>query len=237
MPAPRLYVILRRESPVALVIRQGPTRSFCTIAWHLARDRFEVGQWCKHKLYPERGDISPDGKWHVYFALNGQWSSETRGTWTGLAKVPYLTCVKLWPQGDTWGGGGQIVDATDAPDIEPDPPLPKKYRVHRAPQRRLERDGWERSEKAFGGWRLRKRMPNSGFVQQHALIAQDGVVHDRSAWQWADVDKPRERIVFAEAGRICSVPTSDPLHKPKLLFDANGMTFEAIAAPYGLWKR
>jgi hypothetical protein len=232
-PPPRLYVLLRPESPVALVIRQGPTRTFCTIAWHLARDRFEVGQWCKHKLYPERGDISPDGKWHVYFALNGQWRSETKGTWTGLAKVPYLTCVKMWPQGDTWGGGGQIVDARDAPETPPDPPLPKAYRIiHPAPQRRLERDGWVRLEKQFGSWRLRKKPPGMGFVQTHELIASDGTVHDRGDWQWADVDRPRKRVVFAEAGRICSVPASDPLAEPKVLFDANGMTFEAIKAPY-----
>jgi hypothetical protein len=238
MRPPRLHVILRRESPVALVIRQGPTRTFCTIGWELAHDRFEIGQWCKHKLYPERGDISPDGKWHVYIALNG-WRSQTKGTWSGLAKVPYLKCVKLWPKGDTWGGGGLIVAKADAPGLEPDPPLSRKYRVVlHSPQRRLERDGWQHSEKAFGdGWRLSKRLPRFGFVEQHALIAADGVVHDRSAWQWAEVDKPRSRVVFAEAGRICTVPTSDPLHEPKLLFDANGMTFEAVAAPYRVTKR
>ena len=232
MPPPRLYVLLRPESPVAVVIRQGPTRTFCTIGWDLARDRFEVGQWCKHKLYPERGDISPDGRWHVYFALNGRWRSETKGTWTGLARVPYLECLKMWPQGDTWGGGGQIVHAAAAPDTDPDPPLPKQFRIVRhAARRRLERDGWQQAEKAFGGWRLRKRVPGSGFVEQHTLIAPDGTMHDRAQWQWADVDNPRKRIVFADGGKIWSAPTSDPLREPRLLFDANGMTFQAIAAP------
>lgn len=232
-PPPRLHVLMRPESPVALVIRQGPSRTFCTIAWHLARDRFEVGQWCKHKLYPERGDISPDGKWHVYFALNGRWKSETLGAWTGLAKVPYLKCVKMWPQGDTWGGGGMFVDVREAPHLPPGAPLPDTLRITSGTLKyRLERDGWVKFHKPFGSWRLRKKAPNMGFVEKHELIAADGTVHVRRSWQWADVDAPRKRVVFAEAGRICSVPASDPLREPKVLFDANGMTFEAIEAPY-----
>lgn len=202
-PPPRLYVHMRPESPAALVIRQGPSRTFCLIGWDLARDRFEVGQWCKHKLYPERGDISPDGRWHIYFALNGRWKSETKGSWTGLAKVPYLKCVKMWPQGDTWGGGGQIVAAAAARDVPPEPPLPKTFRfVRGTPLRRLERNGWVRLEKQFGSWLLRKKPPGMGFVQTHQLIAADGAVYDRRGWQWAEVDGPRKRVVFAAAGRI-----------------------------------
>ena len=79
-PSPRLHVLLRPGCPTALVIRQGPSRTFCTLSWNLGRDHFECGQWVKHRLYPERGDISPDGKWHIYFALNGQWSSEAKGS-------------------------------------------------------------------------------------------------------------------------------------------------------------
>jgi hypothetical protein len=235
-PPPRLHVLLRPESPVALVIRQGPSRTFCTIGWKLARDRFELGQWVKHKLYPERGDISPDGKWHLYFALNGRWKSETAGAWTGLARVPYLKCLTLWPQGHTWGGGGMIVHAREAGGREPTPPLPEPFRTTGgARTQRLVRDGWTPTKpghtKRFGRWTLDKRLA-PGFLERHTLIDPDGVVHDRASWQWADVDAPRDRVVFAEAGRICSVPVRHPLRDPKVLFDANGMTFEAIAAPY-----
>jgi hypothetical protein len=234
-PPPRLHVLLRAESPTALVLRQGPSRTFCAIAWNLAKDRFEVGQWVKHKIYPERGDISPDGKWHLYFALNGRWKSETKGSWTGLARVPYFKCVKMWPQGDTWGGGGAIERVNQLGPaflhVEHTPPLPKQFRVTGDTlQRRLQRDGWIHGEKHFGSWRLKKRTPNMGFVQKHQLIGEE--THDRSTWQWADIDSARKRLVFAEAGRICSVPLAKPLAEPKILFDANDMAFEQVVAPY-----
>jgi hypothetical protein len=97
---PRLYVVWRPESPHAVVLRQGPSKVFCSIGWNLAKDTFSVGQWVKHKLYPERCDISSDGKYLLYFALNGDWNGETKGAWTGLSKAPYLKCVKMWPQGE-----------------------------------------------------------------------------------------------------------------------------------------
>lgn len=235
-PAPRLHAYLRPGSPTALVIRQGPSTTFCTIGWDLARDRFTVGQWVKHKLYPERGDLSPDGKWHIYFALNGRWSSETKGSWTGLARVPYLKCVRMWPQGDTWGGGGAIVPAKLAPGVEETPPLPNtlRYTYLSRPEKMI-RDGWERPGKGFekraGDFVLRKKFGNA-VQERHELIGPGGEMFDRRSWVWADVDEPRGRIVYAEDGRIYSVSVKKPLAAGKLLFDAHGMTFEAIAAPY-----
>jgi hypothetical protein len=240
-PSPRLHVLMRPGCPTALVIRQGPSRTFCTLAWNLGRDSFEVGQWVKHKLYPERGDISPDGKWHLYFALDGQWDSETKGSWTGLAKVPYLKCVKMWPQGDTWGGGGLLYRTGDVPDayrhIPPGAPLPPQFRqVPGTIKDRLLRDGWTRTrngfEKPVGDWTLRKYLPSMGFTETHELISPSGTVHDCCAWEWADLDMLRERIVYAEDGRIWTVDVVDPIGGPRLLYDAHGMTFEAIAAPY-----
>ena len=235
-PAPRLHAYLRPGAPTALVIRQGPSTTFCTIGWDLARDRFTVGQWVKHKLYPERGDLSPDGKWHVYFALNGRWKSETKGSWTGLARSPYLKCVKMWPQGDTWGGGGSISWAKDARDVDEMPPLPKTLRyTHLGREAKLVRDGWTRPRSGFdkraGNFVLRKKLGNA-YHERHELIGAFGEVHPRASWVWADVDEPRSRIVYAEEGRIYSVPTKKPLAEGKLVFDAHGMTFEAIAAPY-----
>jgi len=81
-PPPRLHVLMRPESPTAVVLRHGPSGVLCTIGWNLRPDVFTVGQWCRHKIYVERCDISPDGYWMVYFALDGRWKSETLGAWT-----------------------------------------------------------------------------------------------------------------------------------------------------------
>lgn len=243
-PPPRLFGLLRPESPVALVIRQGPSKVFCTIGWDLAHDRFAVGQWCKHKLYPERCDISPDGRWFVYFALDGRWQSEAKGAWTGLAQVPYLRALKLWPQGNTWGGGGLIHARDRVPprfgELPAEPGVPEHLRIVPGDRvERLERDGWVRGaagglEKPWSrGWRLRKRLRGTCH-EAHQLVGPDGQVLDRPAWQWAEIDGPRERLLWAEAGSIYTARAvrGAPHGTPRRLFDANPMRFEAIAAPY-----
>jgi hypothetical protein len=100
---------MRPESPTAVVLRQGPSKVFCTIGWDLRTDEFTLGQWCRHKIYVDRCDISPDGYWMVYFALNGEWRSETLGAWTAVSIAPYLRAVTLWPAGDTWGVGSAFL--------------------------------------------------------------------------------------------------------------------------------
>lgn len=193
---------------------------FCSIGWNLAKDKFTVGQWVKHKLYPERSDLSRDGKHLLYFALDGDWSGETKGAWTGLSKAPYLKCVQLWPQGNTWGGGGLLDD-----DLSPK----GATRVDR-----LLRDGWLKAHKGFTkpcfrGWTLQKRL-KATFREMHDLIAVDGRIEEHHDWEWAEYDEPRDRIVFASGGCIHALPSLR--HEPKLLFDANEMKFEPIAAPY-----
>ena len=242
-PAPHraCYVLMRPGSPTALVIRQGPSRTFCTISWNLARDHFEVGQWVKHKLYPERGDISPDGKWHIYFALNGEWSSETKGSWTGLAKAPYVKCIKMWPQGDTWGGGGLLYRTGDVPraygNVPPTPPLPPQFRFVRGTRtERLQRDGWTRTragfEKPVGDWMLRKYLAGHGLRRdaRARLAERHGARLPRMA---VGRGRRASRAHRLRRGRPdLDRRFADPLREPHLLFDANGMTFEAIEAPY-----
>lgn len=216
---PRRYVVWRPGSPSAVVLRQGPSKVFCSIGWSLNKDTFAVGQWVKHKLYPERCDISSDGKHLLYFALDGKWSSDAKGAWTGLSRAPYLKCIKLYPQGHTWGGGGMLADdlsVTHATRIE-----------------RLVRNGWTKTqqgcERAWGRWTLRKQFDLT-YTEAHSLADPNGNEHERYDWQWAEVDEPRERVVYAQAGAIYALASMR--HKPKLLFDANEMTFEALAAPY-----
>ena len=38
--------------------------------------------------------------------MNGKWSSETKGSWTAIARVPWLKAVVLFGKGDSWNGGG-----------------------------------------------------------------------------------------------------------------------------------
>lgn len=42
----------------------------------------------------------------IYFAMNGKWTSQTKGSWTAISRVPWLKAVVLFAKGDCWNGGG-----------------------------------------------------------------------------------------------------------------------------------
>lgn len=102
----RLHVLLARDAKVGLVIRRGPSKSVCTVLWNRDRDTFKLGQWMRGRIYERRCDLSPDGTRFIYFAMNGRWQSETKGSWTAISRVPYLKAMNLFAKGDCWNGGG-----------------------------------------------------------------------------------------------------------------------------------
>ena len=108
---PRLHVLLARDAPRAVVVRRGPTREVAFVEWDRRKDTFRVGQWLRGRIYERRSDLSPDGKHVIYFAMNGRWSSETKGAWTAISRAPYLHAVALFAKGDCWHGGGLFVDS------------------------------------------------------------------------------------------------------------------------------
>jgi hypothetical protein len=156
--ATRLFVLLAREAPVAVVFRRGPSGQVLLVRWNLQKDTFEAGQWLKGRIYEERCDLSPRGDRLVYFAAN--WKEPFR-TWTAVSRPPYLTALAIWPKGDTWGGGGFFEDqdtlllAHDASQCFTDGPPPTAIKV-----RPLTSGGYALEGPIFfhrltrGGWRL-----------------------------------------------------------------------------------
>jgi hypothetical protein len=104
--APRVHVLLARESLDAVAIRRGPSRHVATIGWDRRADTFTLGQWMYGRIYERRADLSPDGKHLIYFAMNGRWSSRAKGSWTAISRAPYLKAVSMFAKGDCWHGGG-----------------------------------------------------------------------------------------------------------------------------------
>jgi hypothetical protein len=88
------------------VIRRGPSKSTAVFGWDRRSDTFTLGQWVRARIYERRCDLSPDGKWFIYFAMNGRWDSETKGSWTAISMPPWLKAVTLYAKGDCWNGGG-----------------------------------------------------------------------------------------------------------------------------------
>lgn len=241
-PTPRLFVLMRPGCDRALVLRQGPSKVFCTLGWNLATDEVVVGQWCKHKIYVERCDISSNGKYFVYFALDGKWDSEAAGAFGAVSYAPYLKALRLWPQGNTWGGGRVFYrDRAQAPAnvalVWDDLDLIEGDRLAPGMEHdRLLRDGW--TQLARGGFTkpinktltLRNKI---GSASARYGVITDDEVDRRPAWTWADVDTKRQRLVWAEGGMLYGAAIkATKLGDPVPIFDTRSMIFEAIAAPY-----
>lgn len=102
----RIHILLARDVPIGVVIRRGPSKQVATFCWDRTTDEFRLGQWLKGRIYERRSDLSPDGKYLIYFAMNGKWTSEVKGSWTAISRTPYLKALGLYSKGDCWNGGG-----------------------------------------------------------------------------------------------------------------------------------
>jgi len=110
-PTLRLHLFHARDTPKTVILRQGPSRTYRMILWDRDGDPFQDGQWPKTKVYIQRCDIAPDGEHFLYFTLDGQWDGPSKGSYTVISRPPYFTALRLYPQGNTWGGGGYFLDA------------------------------------------------------------------------------------------------------------------------------
>lgn len=157
----RLYCILARAAPLAVVFRRGPSKRVLLLRWRTDTDKFEEGQWFKGRIYERRCDLSPSGKRLIYFAANYK---KPYFSWTAISKPPFLTALALWPKGDAWGGGGlfenerkiRLNHREAEMELAEGFKLPRNLRVKPFAQRsgwgedspivdmRLRRDGWRR---------------------------------------------------------------------------------------------
>jgi hypothetical protein len=162
---PRLYVILARKSPMAVVFRRGPSKQTQLISWDTNRHEFRAGQWFKGRIYERRCDLSPSGEKLIYFAAS---QKPPYLSWTAVSRPPFYTALALWPKGDCWGGGGlfkteriiQLNHGKMQAKLADEFTLPKTITVEPVAawagggedeplhDSRLVRDGWARSPKA-----------------------------------------------------------------------------------------
>lgn len=53
-PQVRLYAILARKAPIAVIFRRGPSKRVLLVLWHTDNDQFHEGQWLKGRIYERR---------------------------------------------------------------------------------------------------------------------------------------------------------------------------------------
>ena len=71
---------------------------------------YEPGSWARATIYPQRCDVSPDGRWLVYFALKPSAEWELGPAYIAISRLPWLTALAAWGIGSTWTRGMQFLE-------------------------------------------------------------------------------------------------------------------------------
>ncbi len=109
---PHIHIEFASASPVAAILRRGPTKWVRLLSWNTAEDSIKAGSWFHGRIYENGCSVSPDGTLFAYFATKYH-GRKTRGVdyaWTAVSKLPWLTALALWPQSGTWGGRAKFAD-------------------------------------------------------------------------------------------------------------------------------
>lgn len=248
-PPARLHVILAREAPLAVVIRRGPAKQVCTVLWNRRTDEFTLGQWLKGRIYEDRCDLSPDGRYFIYFAFDGRTERQYKA-WTAVSRAPWLKAIALYSKGSTWGGGGMFTG-------------PRTYWLdsehvcvrNTTEVRRDVRDVWPQiwhERWAEAGWRFQATVDAVGdkvrFREKQLTRGWDlrfgggagyqlnevrsGKVRPFPTWEWAEWDG--NRLAWAEKGCLfaAALDREQGIGEPVLLRDFNDLKFEERTAPY-----
>jgi hypothetical protein len=238
----RLAVFLSRKSPIAVILRRGPSAWAQLTQWDRNTDTFTPGQWFHGHIYERRCDLSPDGRLFIYFAAkHGRRDGDPDGvgeSWTAISRPPYFTALALWPF------------------------RPHKLKIEAVPgatapwEQRLLRDQWVLEERGFDPRTHRRIGAREIWSKSHPESASKlcreiedvdfqryGGPYGETFWlevgdeliplpgvswaEWEDWD----HVVFVRAGRLLrALPTATGLEETELC-DFNPLTHEEITTP------
>lgn len=242
----RLSVVLSKSSKNAIVLRRGPSKHVGVFGWDRNTDKFTLTQWLKGRIYEDCCEISPDGKYWIYFGLNGKEHTETKGRWTAIAKYPWLKALNLYSDYNCYhcGGGFFISDNSFSIYNPYTTALREKLKftrkdIHPSKQETIWEDrlkfyGWEFGDgtiyKNLGcGWILKKGYS----IDDHDYrLVKDEKVIEHPEWQWADwLD---DTLAYSEKGCLFrqKIDPYGKLMEPILLHDFNDYKFQVLEAPY-----
>lgn len=131
---PRLFGIPSTRSPIVAVLRRGPSDWSQVSRWDPEAGTFRAGSWIRANLYPQRCDLSPDGRWLAYFTLRARAGWAAGDTYIAVSRLPWLTALAAWGTCGTWTRGLHFADDARTWEVgEPNDgsiePLRKKHRL------------------------------------------------------------------------------------------------------------
>jgi len=116
---PRLFGIPATHSPAIAVLRRGPSEWSQVSRWDPEAGTFEAGSWIHANLYPQRCDLSPDGRWFTYFTLRQRSSWAAGPTYIAVSRLPWLAALAAWGTCGTWTRGLHFVDDRQTWEVGP----------------------------------------------------------------------------------------------------------------------
>lgn len=109
------------NSEMAVILRRGPSQWSQLLQWDRSRDSVTPGQWFHGRVYERRCDLSPNGRYFIYFAAkHGRRPSNADDlgeAWTAISRPPYFTAIATWPNIGSWYGGG-VFRANDHVELD-----------------------------------------------------------------------------------------------------------------------
>jgi hypothetical protein len=94
----RLYFYLARNSPVAVILRRGPTKWVQMIKWDTANDTFTEGQWIEARVQEYESSISDDGtlfKSSVHQERLPPKDPDVGSRWDAISRPPFFTALAV----------------------------------------------------------------------------------------------------------------------------------------------
>jgi hypothetical protein len=204
-PAPRVFCIPATEAPVLAVLRRGPSSWFHVGRWTLEPPSFQAGAWFRGQIYPQKCDLSPDGRWLLYSALDGRATWPAGTTYEAVSRLPWLHALAAWNAGTTYTRGLRFVARSEGIDVgDPDvgdpaallrrwglaPNLAEQFCVERRrgwteaadSEPRHPSDAWDERRRA----RMEKARPGGGWTLRlggaHAAFRDGPHAHDPPAY-------------------------------------------------------
>jgi hypothetical protein len=102
---PRLFGIPATEASAVAILRRGPSDWSHVGRWDPESGTYDAGSWIHGRLYPQRCDLSPDGRWLVAFIYKDSWSWQAGPTYIAVSRLPWLTALAAWGTDGTWTRG------------------------------------------------------------------------------------------------------------------------------------
>ena len=130
---PRLFGIPATEAPTVAVLRRGPSDWTHVGRWDPEGGTYEPGAWIHARVFTQRSDLSPDGRWLVAFIHKDSWSWQAGPTYIAVSRLPWLAALAAWGTDGTWTRGlafvpkGTAARAPSPPDVGDVAPILRRW--------------------------------------------------------------------------------------------------------------